>query len=174
MSVHNVPRVFMKDLTLEELHQRWLSKRSNAVVLRTKVFKLRPLHLFLLIQDFSPSLVPQWSTPQHQHQHQPADRKEGTSVPGVVQLPAVAGIAKVDDARWKCLRCGQAGGSRGNILKHYRRKHETLPKVKCPISECGKVVRNQYALPDHLRKAHCVKMSDLKRAEAVEAVPHKK
>ncbi len=93
--------------------------------------------------------------------------------PAVVHIPIANNIVKTSKGAFKCLSCGQESRYHKDVVKHYRRKHEVLPKVKCPIGDCEKIVSNEYSLPDHLRKVHGVSISDIKKSQS-EATPAKK
>ncbi len=71
-------------------------------------------------------------------------------------------IMKTKEGLYTCLRCGYQSPYHTTAIRHYRRNHEAMPKIKCPV--CGKLTLNEYSLADHTRIAHKLKLSDLKKA----------
>ncbi len=76
-------------------------------------------------------------------------------------------IMKTKEGLYTCLRCGYKSPYHSTAARHYRTKHEFLPKMRCPV--CGKIALNQYSLAQHTRRDHNLKLSDLKKAASTES-----
>ncbi len=81
---------------------------------------------------------------------------------GVVEMTLATSIMKTKEGLYTCLRCGYQSPYHTTATRHYRIKHQTLPKMRCPL--CGKLTINEYSLAKHTRKDHNLKLSDLKAA----------